>query len=513
MKFSDIVPDPWVLTTCGEIADVVGGGTPATSNPENFGGSISWITPSDLSKHTGMLIYQGARFLSQKGLEGSGARLLPKGTVLFSSRAPIGYVAIASQPLTTNQGFKSFVPATGISSEYLYYWLIYAKPLAEGLASGTTFLEISGAKSALIPFPLAPSAEQSRIVAKLEELFSDLDAGVAELKAAQKKLAQYRQSLLKAAVEGMLTAEWRAKNKPKETGAQLLERILKERRTRWEAKQLARFKGQGKIPPKGWQDKYPELVQPDTTNLAELPEGWVWASLDCMIEDGPQNGLYLPSEKYGRGHAILRIDDFQIGWVRTRADLNLVDADVDKADTYSLRSGDVVINRVNSMTHLGKSLVVPDTLDSVLFESNMMKMRLSPLAYTEYVGLYLGSELGRKRLICNAKWAVNQASINQQDVKRTPIPFPPFEEQIIINEIVATQLSSIEAQEKAIAYGIMQAAAQRKNILKSAFSGQLVPQDPADELASLLLERIRAERQKGESSTKKRSSRKKVNEI
>jgi type I restriction enzyme S subunit len=121
--------------------------------------------------------------------------------------------------------------------------------------------------------------EQTRIVAKLEELLSDLDAGVAELKAAQKKLAQYRQSLLKAAVEGALTAEWRAKNTPTETGAQLLERILTERRARWEAKQLAKFKEQGKTPPKDWQKKYPEPVQPDTTDLPELPEGWVWITL------------------------------------------------------------------------------------------------------------------------------------------------------------------------------------------------------------------------------------------
>ncbi len=124
--------------------------------------------------------------------------------------------------------------------------------------------------------------EQARIVAKLEELLSDLDAGVAELKAAQKKLAQYRQSLLKAAVEGALTAAWRAKNKPTETGEQVLQRILTERRARWEAKQLAKFKEQGKTPPKDWQNKYPEPVQPDTTDLPEVPEGWVWASVDQL---------------------------------------------------------------------------------------------------------------------------------------------------------------------------------------------------------------------------------------
>ena len=204
------LPNTWQWVGIGEIADVIGGGTPSTLNAGNFGGDIPWITPADMSAHIGKTIAKGARLISAKGLEGSGARWLPKGAVLFSSRAPIGYVAIASQPVTTNQGFKSFVPAKGCDSDYLYYWLTSAKPLAEKLASGTTFLEISGAKAALIPFPVAPAAEQTRIVEKLEELLSDLDAGVAELKAAQKKLGQYRQSLLKAAVEGALTADWRA---------------------------------------------------------------------------------------------------------------------------------------------------------------------------------------------------------------------------------------------------------------------------------------------------------------
>ncbi len=135
-------------------------------------------------------------------------------------------------------------------------------------------------------FRFHPAAEQTRIVEKLEELLSDLDAGVAELKAAQKKLGQYRQSLLKAAVEGALTAEWQqSSNVPIETGAQLLDRILTERRARWEAKQLAKFKEQGKTPPKDWQKKYPEPVQPDTSDLPELPEGWVWASVDQLLAD------------------------------------------------------------------------------------------------------------------------------------------------------------------------------------------------------------------------------------
>jgi type I restriction enzyme S subunit len=352
-----------------------------------------------------------------------------------------------------------------------------------------------------IELPLPPRAEQTRIVAKLEELLSDLDAGVAELKAAQKKLAQYRQSLLKAAVEGALTAQWRAAQKalhPEpvegESGADLLARILTERRARWEAKQLAKFASQGKAAPKDWQKKYPEPIAPDTTDLPQLPQGWVWASLDALIDDGPQNGLYLPSSKYGSGTPILRIDDYQIGWHRDRAALNLVAASQIEVDTYAAASGEIVINRVNSMTHLGKSLLISEALSGVLFESNMMRLSLSAFVSGEIVAHYLGSDIGRARLIKDAKWAVNQASINQQDVRRTPVPLMPLAEQNAISQILSEQLKAAAEQESAITHSLHQSTAQRQNLLRAAFAGELVPQDPADEPASVLLDRIRAER-------------------
>ena len=248
-------------------------------------------------------------------------------------------------------------------------------------------------------------------------------------------------------------------------------------------------------------------VAPDVAGLPELPQGWVWASLDSLIDEGPQNGVYLPGNLYGRGTPILRIDDYQIGWSRPRSDLNLVDADSDSVETYSLSSGDVVINRVNSMTHLGKSIHISPDLDGVLFESNMMRMRLSIGVETVFVTLYLGADIGRLRLNCDAKWAVNQASINQQDVRRTPVPLPSFDEQKVIVEILQAQLDAANAQSEAISLSLKQSTAQRQNILRAAFSGQLVPQDPSDEPASKLLERIRSERAAQASAPKVRKAR------
>lgn len=129
-------------------------------------------------------------------------------------------------------------------------------------------------------FPVAPLAEQRRIVAKIEELFSDLDAGVAALERVKANLKRYRAAVLKAAVEGKLTAQWRAKHPNTEPASILLERILAERRKKWEADQLAKFAAAGKQPPKNWRDKYQEPAAPDTTNLPALPKGWCWATVE-----------------------------------------------------------------------------------------------------------------------------------------------------------------------------------------------------------------------------------------
>ena len=150
------IPDSWQWSEIGDVAAVVGGGTPKTADSGNFeGGYIPWITPADLSGYTEKYIARGERNITEKGLKGSSARLLPTNTVLFSSRAPIGYVAIASQPVATNQGFKSFVLPDGIDSSfvYYYYYLKCAKETIEGLGGGTTFNELSGAAAGRIPCP------------------------------------------------------------------------------------------------------------------------------------------------------------------------------------------------------------------------------------------------------------------------------------------------------------------------------------------------------------------------
>lgn len=166
------LPKGWHRSTLGEVAKVVGGGTPRTTEAGNFSEESGhpWITPADLTGYTDKYISRGRRFLTDQGLAESSAKFLPTGSVLFSSRAPIGYVAIAANPVTTNQGFRSFVPSDKIDSNYLYYVLRFLKPLAEERASGTTFMELSGSNAAKLPIAFPVLSEQRAIAEALERI-------------------------------------------------------------------------------------------------------------------------------------------------------------------------------------------------------------------------------------------------------------------------------------------------------------------------------------------------------
>lgn len=378
-----------------------------------------------------------------------------------------------------------------MSSDYLYYWLTSAKQQAEALASGTTFLELSGAKAALIPLPLAPGAEQTRIVAKLEELLSDLDAGVAEVKAAQKKLAQYRQSLLKAAVNGELTAEWRQHNRPTETGAQLLERILAERRARWEARQLAKFEAQGKTPPKDWQKKYPEPVQPDTADLPELPEGWVWASVEQLASIG--TGV-TPL----RSKAIF-FEGGEVPWVTSGAlNQEMVSVASDfvtptavkecRLDLYP--AGTLLVAMYGEGKTRGKcsELAIPATINQAIAAIVLEGCALECKAHLKSFLLKSYEDMRK-----HASGGV-QPNLNLQIIKSIAVPLPPVKEQQSIQSLLSVHLEAAREQLATIETALHQSTAQRQNILHAAFAGQLVPQDPNDEPASVLLERIRAKR-------------------
>jgi len=391
--------------------------------------------------------------------------------------------------------FHVLRPGNAIASKWLAYYISQPdfRRVARHNMTGTAGqLRVPSSWLSTVGLPVPPRAEQERIVEKLEELLSDLDAGVAELKAAQRKLAQYRQSLLKAAVEGALTADWRAAHgTPQETGAELLQRILSERRARWEQKQLAKFAEQGKVPPAAWQGKYPEPVAPDAAKLPTLPEGWVWASVDQLA--GVGTGV--TPLRSNRGY----FDSGDIPWTTSGA---LNDEIVASASDHVTKlaalecrlelypAGTLLVAMYGEGKTRGKcaELAFPSTINqaiaAITFEGSAHDVR--PHVKTFFLDAY---EAMRKQ----ASGGV-QPNLNLQIIKALPVPVPPLAEQAEIRGQLQEQLFSYGRFKDSIAVALVQAAAQRKNLLKAAFAGQLVPQDPNDEPASDLLARIRAER-------------------
>ncbi|MEG8023335.1 restriction endonuclease subunit S [Sphingomonas aurantiaca] len=207
------IPASWDWATAGDIARIVGGGTPSSKVEGNFAEEgIPWITPADLTGYRESHISRGRRDLSEQGFAGSGAQLIPAGSVLFSSRAPIGYCVIASNEVSTNQGFKSLVLDGEIDPGYIRHYLLSAKEYAESKASGTTFMELSGARVAELAVPIAPLPEQRRIVAKVDGLTARTARARKELDRIPTLIARYKQRLLALAADGLLTRGWRDEN-------------------------------------------------------------------------------------------------------------------------------------------------------------------------------------------------------------------------------------------------------------------------------------------------------------
>ena len=200
--FIDNAQSEWKQGTVCDLGSVIGGSTPSKSKPEYYTDSgIAWITPKDLSVNKSKFIYHGENDITELGLKNSSASIMPEGTVLFSSRAPIGYIAIAAGEVTTNQGFKSIVPKPEIGTAFVYYFLKYNLPVIEGMASGSTFKEVSGATMKKVP-AFIPDAETLN---KFRRFCEPLFAQQKVLEKQNKSLAELRDSLLPKLMAGEIT--------------------------------------------------------------------------------------------------------------------------------------------------------------------------------------------------------------------------------------------------------------------------------------------------------------------
>ena len=197
--FVDNADPEWAIGTISDLGTVVGGSTPSKAKPEYYTESgIAWITPKDLSINKSKFVSHGENDITELGLKNSSAAIMPEGTVLFSSRAPIGYIAIAAGEVTTNQGFKSVVPKPEIGTPFVYFFLKNTLPVIEGMASGSTFKEVSGSTMKNVP-AVIPDAET---LAKFSDFCAPIFAQQRTLEEQNQSLAKLRDSLLPKLMSG-----------------------------------------------------------------------------------------------------------------------------------------------------------------------------------------------------------------------------------------------------------------------------------------------------------------------
>lgn len=332
---------------------------------------------------------------------------------------------------------------------------------------------------------LPPLAEQRRIVAEIEKHFSRLDDAVATLKRVQAKLERARASVLKAAVEGRLVpteAELaRAEGRSYEPASQLLERILAEReRKHAEAQAGAKRK-----------KKYKPPVEPDVEGLPQLPEGWVWATVD-QVSWAIRYGTSAKCSEADLGVPVLRMGNIKDGSI-TYNNLKYLSPDHSDFPDQYLHSEELLFNRTNSPELVGKSAVFLGHTRPVACASYLIRVSPVPGSSTRYLACAINSPRGRVWIRSVVTQQVGQANVNGTKLRNHVFPLPPQEEQQRIMAEVDRLLSEIDSTATAVERNLKRCERLHQSILKRAFEGKLVPQDPTDEPASELLARIQAQ--------------------
>ena len=373
-----------------------------------------------------------------------------------------------------------------LNSSYLFYFLQTQYDYINKRPRGVGIPHVDPSIFWNINFPLPSLSEQHRIVAKIEELFTKLDAGVEELKKVKAQLKRYRQAVLKHAIEGKLTEEWRKSHKGEiEPASVLLKRIKKERQ-------------------KNAKGKFKELPPLNTSNLPQLPEGWVWTRV-WEISEMIQYGT---SEKAGddsSGVPVLRMGNIQDGKL-VFEDLKYFPKKWPQLNKFILQDGDVLFNRTNSAELVGKTAIYKNHHPMAVFASYLIRVRVNVNAYIpDMLPFFINSFYGRKYIASVVSQQVGQANVNGTKLSLMPIPLPPLPEHHKIMEEIEKRFSAADEVEKAVGQSLKRAERLRQSILKRAFEGKLVPQDPTEEPASVLLERIKEEKT-AEKKTKKGKS-------
>ena len=430
-----------------------------------------------------------------------------EGDILFAKITPCmenGKVAIA-RGLQSGIGFGSTefhvirLPKS-LPRVFFFLFLIQAglrRDARMRMTGSAGQLRVPTAYMREIEIPLPPLAEQRRIVAKIEELFSQLDAGVVALDQAKAQLVRYRQAVLKHAFEGKLTQAWREAHKDElEPASVLLERIKVEREKAAAGKRRSK-----PLPPL------------DTSELPELPEGWVWTQIrelatatEQPVLTGPFGTSLGRADFISTGVPLLTIGCLTHSGVTLAKARFVSEQKASQLARYALRPGDLLFSR---MATIGRAGYVGESLEGALFNYHLMRLRLDATAiHPKYCLAYLQGDPSARDYIGKINHGATRGGVNTRQLLGMPVALAPMEEQLQILSEIEERLSVAEYLAGGLDESLRRAQRLRQSILKRAFEGKLVPQDPNDEPAEMLLERIKEEKVRREAEGKARGGRK-----
>lgn len=500
------LPAGWSVARVSEIAKV---NPPLDETARAETATVSFVPMTAVEAQTGAIDLSRIRRLSEVR---KGYRHFRERDVLFAKITPCmenGKMAVVPR-LKYGLGFGStefhvLRPHEEIRSEYLYRFVSAARFRRDAEhhmtgAVGQRRVPTSYLGEQIVPLP--PASEQHRIESKIKQLFAELDAGVESLKKALAQLGTYRQAVLKHAFEGKLTVQWRDQNKDSiEKPEQLIARIKQRREAQFEQQVLAwktalrEWNQGGKNDDKPRKPKQPPTVGDISddvlSTLPTLADSWIWGKLGLMT-CGVEYGTAAKSSASG-DVPVLRmgnIQDAKLDW----SDLAYT-SDHDEIRRYSLKDGDVLFNRTNSPELVGKSALYRGERPAIFAGYLIRINHMESVVDGQYVNLFLNSRVARQYGNSVKTDGVNQSNINGAKLVEYPFPYCSIEEQREATTILDRTISHLEEMEAEIVKQLHTANILRQAILKSAFSGQLVPQDPSDEPASVLLDRIRIERE------------------
>lgn len=492
------LPRGWTLVKLDDLGSWGSGGTPKKGTPGYYGGSIPWLKIGDLSDS---VVMAAEDRITEKALRESAAKLVTPGTLLVAMYGSIGKLGIAGIECATNQAIAHCRVDERLSSSRYLFWRLHAaraKLLSMGQGAGQPNISQGILRSFEVELP--PLNEQWRIVEKLDYIFEKSRAAKARLERLPALLDKLKRSILAAAFRGDLTKEWRAKNPNVEPASVLLERIRAERRRKWEEG----LRAKGKDPKKA---TYEEPAAVNAGELPELPDGWAWASLSELVFDGPSNGYSPPSAGDGSGTKSLKLSATTGGtFVLTEATTKRLLENVAADSSYWLFPGDILIQRANTIDYVGTAAVFDGPAREYIYPDLMMRVRVAVEETRDWVVGALTDARFRGYFKDRATGtAGNMPKINGGVVRDVPIPVAPIDE---MREIMRRVEGEAKVVARRVEHALEAVGALERSTLAKAFRGELVPQDPSDEPASMLLERTSAVRtDEAEGQRRRRPSR------